>query len=140
MPAKTLLASVAAVVMTVGACGSSEPSAPYSVETAGEFTAVVSHNDLDGMDALFSGSVTRLSSGCFGIADSESEQVHLTVWPSGTKMSDDGDYLLLPGGVPVHEGVAIKGGGGLVPADSGELPEECGAKEVLVLHSVDIEK
>lgn len=101
-------------------------------------TVLVLNQDVEGMEALFAGTVTKLPSGCFGI--NSNEETYPVIWPKATSLSDDATALRLSDGTVVTEGMAINGGGGLDSASlrADNLPSACDADTVVVLNSVTI--
>ncbi|GAB3270924.1 Kelch repeat-containing protein [Microbacterium lacusdiani] len=75
-----------------------------------------------GMDAIITGTLTRLDGGCLGLTVGERETP--LQFPFGSILADDGESVDVPGHGTVRIGDLILGGGGWVPIP--DAPEECG--------------
>lgn len=133
---RTLTGAIA-LLLALSSC-SSGGDYDFSVISKDGSTALVRDRDTAGMEALLSGTVIKLPSGCFGMkSDNEKYPV---IWPKGTSLSDDASALRMSDGTLVPQGTNIEAGGGIISVDQteGELPPSCVADSVAILNSVTI--
>lgn len=136
---RRVLIGAALIACAVGACATNEPGGKVTVDTAGETTAVIVTQGLTGMEAEVIGSITSLPSGCLGVTHLDTTKTYPVAWPDGTRISRNGEGVILPNGVALTEGTAIRGTGGFLPGDAEEftsLPDGCQGEEIAVLSSV----
>lgn len=92
------------------------------VQQAGGVTAMVAQERSSaGMAAQISGILTTTDTGCFAVTIDD--VTYPLQFPFGTRLSDDGAEVAIPGSTPLRVGDRIDGGGGYVHLT--DVPVEC---------------
>jgi hypothetical protein len=103
---------------TLAACSSSG----ISVQRAQGVTAMVSAATPSAvMEASFTGTLTTTDQGCLAV--SVGETTFPLKFPAGSRLSDDGQMIDVPGFGSVSSGELVEGGGGYLALDG--VPDEC---------------
>ncbi|WES63943.1 hypothetical protein P0L94_15925 [Microbacter sp. GSS18] len=109
--------TLATISLLVVGCSGESP-----VQQAGGVTAMVAQERSDaGMAAQISGTLTTTDSGCLAVAIED--VTYPLQFPFGTRLSDDGAEVVVPGLSPLHVGDHIEGGGGYIHLT--DVPDEC---------------
>lgn len=113
---------VTVLVCTVSAAGLAAcSSSDISVQRAQGVTAMVSTATPAAMQASFAGTLTTTDQGCLAV--SIGETTFPLEFPAGSRLSDDGQTIDVPGFGSLSSGEPVEGGGGYLTLDG--APDEC---------------
>lgn len=113
----------AASVLLLASCGAA--GGVLTAEAAGH-VALIQGMDVGGADAAWFGALGVNEMGCLGLVGSEGELATVVIWPSSTRLDDDGN-ILDDRGHAIRIGDDVEAGGGEEPfvANYPEQAELC---------------
>ncbi|AXH96607.1 hypothetical protein DV701_11170 [Ornithinimicrobium avium] len=118
--------ALTATVLMLSACGG---SGAVDVQEHQGAIALVAKDSEQGSDAEIGGVLGLGPGGCLGLLTEGSDAPVPLVWPAGSKLSEDGTSVTVPGLGEVRPGQTVTGGGGEdsnVEADRySDVPEAC---------------
>ncbi|WP_110851188.1 hypothetical protein [Georgenia satyanarayanai] len=98
-------------VLLLASCGAA--GGVRTAEAAGH-VALIKGMDVSGADAAWFGTLGVNENGCLGLVGSHGEPATVVIWPSGTRLDDDGN-VLDDRGRAIQIGDAVEAGGGEEP-------------------------
>ncbi len=110
--------------------------AHVNVQEKRDTLALVRTNSDGGMDAQIRGVVQIGPGGCLGLVREGADEPVALIWPEGSRLTDDGSSVDVPGVGAVRVGQWVEGGGGEVSEPRGErysdVPAECMRQALLI--------
>lgn len=133
--ARTILRStaLAGALVALSGCGGADT---LDVQLRDGTTALVSTSTQAGSDAEVRGVIQVGAGGCLGLLSEETTHPIPLIWPEGSKLTEAGDAVDVPGLGTVRVGQTISGGGGEVTNPSGnryaDIPDGCLDQDTLI--------
>lgn len=136
MTAHTVLRSAALVGALVALAGCGGGGDVLDVQLHEGTTALVSTSAEGGSDAEVRGIIQVGAGGCLGLLSEGTTHPIPLIWPEGSKLTEAGDAVDVPGLGVVRVGQTVSGGGGEVTNPSGDryaaIPAACLDQDTLI--------